>query len=101
MGRLRRAVGAHFRGRNRFKFAMWVRNVRVTGAERGRRFEFMTLPGRLLNDSTRWEYCFEPANGGTDVTECYEVLKPPPPLDYGAGSGGGPPRGPDGRNAAH
>jgi Polyketide cyclase / dehydrase and lipid transport len=71
--------GARFRGRNRAnKLARWSRVCEVVTAEPGRVFSFRTIPTRLYPDSTVWTYRFEPAGDGTDVTESYEVVKPPP-----------------------
>ena len=68
------AVGARFRGYNKWRGFRWARTVVVTAADPGREFAFRTLPTRLLyRDSTLWRYQFEPANGGTLVTESYAL----------------------------
>lgn len=67
------AVGARFRGYNRWRGCRWSRTVVVTVADPGREFEFETVPTRLYRDSTRWRYRFAPRDRGTLVTESFEV----------------------------
>jgi uncharacterized protein YndB with AHSA1/START domain len=66
------AVGARFRGRNRSKLARWSTTPRVTAAEPGREFAFVTT--WLGKDNTLWTYRFEPDGGGTRVIESFEML---------------------------
>ena len=67
-------VGATFVGHNRggprglFK---WSRRGRVLVADPGRAFAFVTEEGG--RESTEWRYRFEPVDGGTRVSESYEV----------------------------
>jgi hypothetical protein len=71
------AVGARFRGRNRWRGYVWWREVRITRADRGREFCFETVPGRgIYHDTTKWRYVFEPISTGTRVTESYEFSAP-------------------------
>ncbi len=66
--------GAAFVGHNRggpFKLFRWSRHGRVLTAEPGREFAFVTEEGG--RESTVWRYRFEPVEGGTRVTESYEV----------------------------
>jgi hypothetical protein len=68
------AEGARFIGHNRggpFRLMRWSRRGRVLAADPGREFAFATEEGG--RESTVWRYCFEPAEGGTRVTESYEV----------------------------
>jgi hypothetical protein len=68
------AVGAKFVGHNRggpFRRFRWSRRGRVLTADPGREFAFVTEEGG--RESTVWRYRFEPAEGGTRVTESYEV----------------------------
>jgi hypothetical protein len=68
------AVGARFVGHNRggpFRLMRWSRRGRVLAADRGREFAFVTEEGD--RESTVWRYRFEPAPGGTRVTESYQV----------------------------
>lgn len=70
-------VGARFRGYNRSGAVRWSRLVEVVAADPGREFAFRTLPDRFNKDSTTWRYRFEPADGGTAVTESYEIHRLP------------------------
>ncbi len=46
----------------------------VEEAELGKRFVFRTLPTGAVSDSTRRAYEFEAVDGGTRVTESYEIV---------------------------
>lgn len=66
--------GARFVGHNEGGpkgFMKWSRGGRVLLAEPGREFAFVTEEGG--KESTEWRYRFEPVDGGTRVTESYEV----------------------------
>jgi len=68
------AEGATFRGHNRggpANLMRWSRNGRVLAADPGRQFAFVTEEGG--RESTEWRYTFEPVDGGTLVTESYQV----------------------------
>jgi polyketide cyclase/dehydrase/lipid transport protein len=68
------AEGARFVGHNRggpFGVMRWSRRGRVLAADPGREFAFVTEEGG--REATLWRYRFEPAAGGTRVTESYEV----------------------------
>ena len=68
------AEGAKFVGHNRTgprKLIRWSRHGRVLAADPGREFAFVTEEGD--RDSTVWRYRFEPVDGGTRVTESYEI----------------------------
>jgi len=70
--------GARFVGHNRGgprKLMHWSRHGRVLVAEPGRQFAFVTEEGG--HESTVWRYRFEPVDGGTRVTESYEVKQIP------------------------
>lgn len=70
--------GATFIGHNRTgprKLIKWSRRGRVLAADPGREFAFATEEGG--REGTVWRYRFEPVDGGTRVTESYEVLKIP------------------------
>lgn len=69
----RRGVGARFKGRNRSRLIRWTRTCEVVAADPGREFAFRTLFDRMNKDSTTWRYTFEPKDGGTVVTESYDV----------------------------
>ena len=61
------AVGAKFRGRNRYRTIPWWTTSKVTAADRGRRFAFQVYLG--LVPTAQWEYAIEPIEGGCRVTE--------------------------------
>ena len=68
------AVGARFVGHNRggpLGSCKWSRHGTVLTADRGREFAFATEEGG--REGTVWRYRFEPADGGTRVTESYTV----------------------------
>src|SRR5215213_268806 len=72
-------AGMRFRGRNEAsRLLRWSRVCEVATAEPGREFSFRTVATITKPDSTLWTYRFEPAGGGTDVTESYEVVRLPP-----------------------
>jgi hypothetical protein len=53
----------------------WSRRGRVLVADPGREFAFVTEEGG--HESTVWRYRFEGIDGGTRVTESYEVKRIP------------------------
>ena len=68
------AEGAHFVGHNRggpANLMRWSRHGRILSAQRGREFCFITEEGG--RESTRWHYSFEASDGGTRVTETYDI----------------------------
>lgn len=72
------AVGARFRGHNRWKLNRWSRVCEVLVAEAGRTFAFRTVPGfGPTADSTTWRYDIVPTDGGCEVTQSYEITTPP------------------------
>ena len=66
------SVGARFKGYNRRGWRRWAGPCRVTAVDMGRVFAFETLPGGRAQ--TKWRYELEPAEGGTTLTESFEVL---------------------------
>lgn len=63
------AVGAWFTGRNELPDRTWETRSEVVVAERGREFAF------VVNGSwTRWGYLFNGVDGGTRLTESWELL---------------------------
>lgn len=69
------ALGARFVGHNRQNGARWSRECAITACDPGRELAFETyFRGEA---STRWRYRFEPSDGGTTVTESYEVVAMP------------------------
>jgi hypothetical protein len=72
------AVGATFVGHNKGGprgLMKWSRRGRVLVADTGREFAFVTEEGG--HESTVWRYRFEAVDGGTRVTESYEVKRIP------------------------
>lgn len=67
------AVGAKFLGFNRRGWVRWATLNKVVEAEPGRAFAFETG-----GSGTRWSYRFEPAGGGTTVTESRAAFKSRP-----------------------
>ena len=68
------AEGARFVGHNRggpFRLMRWSRHGRVLVAAPGREFAFVTEEGG--RESTVWRYRLDVVEGGTRVTESYEV----------------------------
>ena len=68
-------VGARFKGHNKRGWMKWSNSPRVTAAEPGREFAFLTYHGS--KEATQWRYTFTPSGDGTDVTESYQVLDYP------------------------
>jgi hypothetical protein len=67
-------VGARFVGHSRTgprKLIRWSRRGRVLVADPGHEFAFATEEGG--REGVVWRYRFEPVDGGTRVTESYEV----------------------------
>jgi hypothetical protein len=68
------AAGARFRGhvRRNGRGPVYWTTCTVTASEPGREFAFSVGPpgGRVLNT---WRYQFAPRDGGTDVTESFEL----------------------------
>jgi hypothetical protein len=64
-----RGVGSRFRGRNRGPQGEWETVLTVTEFESPHHFAFVVAsPGQ---EGTTWSYTFEPAAGGTAVTETF------------------------------
>jgi uncharacterized protein YndB with AHSA1/START domain len=72
------AEGARFIGHNRGGprgLLKWSRRGRVLTADPGRVFAFATEEGG--KEGVVWRYRFEPVEGGTRVTESYEIRRIP------------------------
>jgi uncharacterized protein YndB with AHSA1/START domain len=63
------AVGARFKGTNKRGFATWSTKPTVVAADPGREFAFD------VGADTRWTYRFEPDDGGTRLSESFEMLR--------------------------
>lgn len=67
-------LGARFKAQNKIGKSRWSNKPIVTAVLPGREFAFArTEP---LCGTVHWRYRFEPENGGTRVTESYEVVRP-------------------------
>lgn len=65
------AIGARFKGRNKRR-GSWSTTCRVTASAPGREFAFSV--GR---DETRWRYTIADEDDGCELTESFEIVKPP------------------------
>ena len=61
-------IGAMFTGRNELPERTWETRSEVVAAEPGREFAWV-----VTATGTRWGYTFEPVDGGTKVTESWDV----------------------------
>ena len=74
-GATRATAGARFKGRNGIGRQRWTRVCEIESAEQPHVLVWRTIPSRLFPDSTRWTYELAPVDGGTRVTQRFEVLK--------------------------
>ena len=75
-------VGAHFTGRNVTPARTWETRSEVVAAEPGREFAWVVGDGIV-----RWSYLLEPAQGGTRLSETWQLLPGAPEFfarKYGA-----------------
>lgn len=73
------AVGDEFTGLNRQDGHEWSVPCKVTEAEPGVVFEWVTRP--QLGGCVRWTWRFDETAGVTTVTEAWDVQRLPPPLE--------------------
>lgn len=64
------AVGARFEGANSNGSKSWTTTVTIDEADPGRSFAFRSTVGPIK--VARWQYRFEPVEGGTRVTETWD-----------------------------
>lgn len=69
------AVGAQFHGHNKRNGNEWTTPNTVLAAEEGR--EFSWVVGTAEFQVCRWSFTFEPKDGGTLVTEAFELGEQP------------------------
>lgn len=67
------ALGAWFRGSNRRGAFKWSTSCRVTEVEADRVFAFEVVQP-ILGVQTRWRYHLNAVEGGTQLSESFEVL---------------------------
>jgi uncharacterized protein YndB with AHSA1/START domain len=65
-------AGARFRGWNRLGWMRWSTTCQVKTAEPGRELAFSTI--QKDRELVRWRYLLEPASGGTDLIESFQVI---------------------------
>ena len=72
------AVGARFKGHNKRGLMRWSNTPTVTAADPGKVFAFSrTAPGA---GEVVWRYEMAPSDGGTTLTESYEIVRPANPV---------------------
>jgi hypothetical protein len=80
LGDARAAVpGAQFRGRNRAGVFRWGRRCEVIAAE-PYELGWRTVPTALYPDSSEWRITLTAAQGGTMITQEFQVVRVPPVL---------------------
>jgi hypothetical protein len=62
------SVGAIFTGRNETPERTWEMKNKVTAADRGKEFSW-----EVQGTQARWGYAFAPVDGGTEVTERWDL----------------------------
>ena len=69
-------AGARFRGHNRRGWLRWSMPCAVTEADKDKTFAFETVPAFPFKKGvqTRWRFEFQQSDGGTTLTESFEVL---------------------------
>jgi ligand-binding SRPBCC domain-containing protein len=65
-------VGAWFTGRNEQPDRTWETRCEVIAADPGREFTFVV--GGTETPFARWSYTFAPVDGGTELTESWQVM---------------------------
>ncbi|MCB0977802.1 MAG: SRPBCC family protein [Acidimicrobiales bacterium] len=68
--------GARFRGRNRAGIFRWGRECEVVLAE-PYQLVWRTVPTALYPDSSVWQIVLDVVDGGTQITQSFEVVKVP------------------------
>jgi hypothetical protein len=74
--------GVWFTGTNAIGEGTWETRCKVVAADRGREFAFVNHGLDGTHEMVRWAFTFRPVEGGTEVTQHWEVLP-----DYLAGLG--------------
>jgi Polyketide cyclase / dehydrase and lipid transport len=69
--------GARFRGTNKAGVWTWSRTNEVVVADEPRTLVWRTVPTLLFPDSSEWRIELEPVDGGTRITQSYEVVRAP------------------------
>ena len=71
------APGARFRGTNKAGPWTWSRINEIVVADRPRTLSWRTVPTLLFPDSSEWRIELEPVDGGTRITQSYQILRAP------------------------
>lgn len=69
--------GARFRGTNKAGPWTWSRINEVVVADQPRTFVWRTVPTLLFPDSSEWRIELETVDGGTRITQSFQVLRAP------------------------
>jgi uncharacterized protein YndB with AHSA1/START domain len=82
LGDVHEAVpGARFRGRNRAGWARWSRIAEIVSVDPQRELSWRTVPTWRIPDSTVWRLAVAPDPAGARITQSFQVVKAPRPLD--------------------
>lgn len=76
-GATKATPGARFRGTNKAGPWTWSRINEVIVADEPRTFAWRTVSTLLFPDSSEWRIELEPVDGGTRITQSYEVVRAP------------------------
>ncbi len=79
------APGVRFRGRNRRGGLRWTRLNEVVVADEPRAIVWRTVAQFPYPDSVEWHWRLDPVDGGTRVTQGFEVLHIPRVMEWGVG----------------
>ena len=75
------APGARFRGRNRQGWVRWTRVCELVAVDEPSELVWRTVPTWLYPDSTEWRIRLAPDDGGTRITQSFQVVRAPRLLD--------------------
>jgi hypothetical protein len=81
-GATRAVPGARFRGSNKAGVFRWNRVNEVLVADAPHTFAWQTVSTLRFPDSTRWQFRLEAVDGGTRITQSYELVRSPAVLAW-------------------
>ena len=70
-------VGARFVGTNRLGRYTWSRTNEIITADAPHVLAWRTVPSRFYRDSTEWRIDLDPVDGGTRITQSFQVVRVP------------------------
>ena len=70
-------VGTRFKGINKDAYLSWTTICKVERMTENKEFTFRIIKGVFMA-RTRWLYLLQPENGGTRITERYEIIRANP-----------------------